>query len=75
MRLGFVYEGTHRQALFLKGKPCDIPMYSMLSREWPANRAAFEAWLDPANFRDGRQVRSLAEIRSPRDFADPPLPI
>ncbi|RWB52915.1 MAG: N-acetyltransferase [Mesorhizobium sp.] len=75
VRLGFVYEGTHRQGLFLKGKPCDIPMYSMLSREWPANRAALEAWLDPANFRDGLQVRSLAEIRSPPDFTDPPLPI
>ncbi|MDX8447931.1 GNAT family N-acetyltransferase [Mesorhizobium captivum] len=75
LRLGFVYEGTHRQGLFLKGKPCDIPMYSMLSSEWPANRAAFEAWLDPGNFREGRQVRSLAELRSPRDFTGPPLPI
>ncbi|KUM27818.1 hypothetical protein AU467_15665 [Mesorhizobium loti] len=74
-RLGFVYEGTHRQGLFLKGKPCDIPMYSMLSSEWPANRAAFEAWLDPGNFREGRQVRSLAELRSPSDLTDPPLPI
>ncbi|MET3590795.1 RimJ/RimL family protein N-acetyltransferase [Mesorhizobium shonense] len=75
LRLGFVYEGTHRQGLFLKGKPCDIPMYSMLSSEWPANRAAFEAWLDPGNFREGRQVRSLAELRSPRDFTGPLLSI
>jgi RimJ/RimL family protein N-acetyltransferase len=55
-RLGFVFEGILRQGLFLKGKPCDICMYSMLAGEWPAHRAAFEAWLSPANFRDGRQV-------------------
>ena len=66
-RLGFVYEGTHRQGLFLKGKPCDICMYSMLSSEWPAHRSAFEAWLDPGNFRDGRQVWPLNEIRSAAD--------
>lgn len=61
-RLGFVFEGILRQGLFLKGKPCDICMYSMLSREWPARRAAIEAWLSPDNFRDGRQVRSLSEL-------------
>lgn len=62
-RLGFVYEGTQRQGLFLKGKPCDICVYSMLSSEWPAHRSAFEAWLDPRNFEAGRQLRSVAEIR------------
>ncbi|MBB6409108.1 GNAT family N-acetyltransferase [Mesorhizobium sangaii] len=63
-RLGFVYEGTLRQGLFLKGKPCDICVYSMLSSEWPDHRSAFEAWLDPGNFDAGRQLRSVAEIRS-----------
>ncbi|RWC92642.1 MAG: N-acetyltransferase [Mesorhizobium sp.] len=79
-RLGFVYEGMLREGLFLKGKPRDICMYSILSSEWPARRAALEAWLDPANFRDGRQIWSLTEIRAaaghdPGEPADPPLPL
>jgi RimJ/RimL family protein N-acetyltransferase len=79
VRLGFVFEGILRQGLFLKGKACDICMYSMLSSEWPAHRAAFEAWLEPGNFDDGRQVRSLSEIRSAADHLRepryPPLPV
>lgn len=67
-RLGFVYEGTQRQGLFLKGKPCDICVYSMLSSEWPAHRSAFETWLNPGNFEAGRQLRSVAEIRAGLGF-------
>lgn len=63
-RLGFVYEGTLRQGLFLKGRPRDICVYSMLSSEWPQIRDVLEAWLEPANFKDGRQVRPMAEIRA-----------
>lgn len=63
-RLGFVYEGTLRQGLLVKGRPRDICVYSMLSSEWPANRDVLEAWLDPANFQDGRQIRTIAEIRA-----------
>jgi hypothetical protein len=37
----------------------------MLNSEWPAAKAAFEAWLRPENFDgDGRQLRSLAELRA-----------
>lgn len=63
-RLGFTYEGTLREGLLLKGMPRDICMYSMLSSEWPLRRATMEQWLDPANFRDGRQLRSMNEIRA-----------
>ncbi len=63
-RLGFIYEGTLREGLLLKGMPRDICMYSMLSSEWPLRRATMEQWLDPANFRDGRQLRSMNEIRA-----------
>ncbi|CAN7593367.1 GNAT family N-acetyltransferase [Aminobacter sp. LjRoot7] len=63
-RLGFIYEGTLREGLLLKGMPRDICMYSMLSSEWPSRRATMEQWLDPANFRDGRQLRSMNEIRA-----------
>jgi RimJ/RimL family protein N-acetyltransferase len=59
-RLGFTYEGTHRQATIYKGRSRDTAWYSMLDREWPAVRAAFEAWLDPSNFDEtGRQRRPL----------------
>ncbi|WP_332694021.1 GNAT family N-acetyltransferase [Devosia sp.] len=63
-RLGFTYEGTLREGLLLKGLPRDICMYSMLSSEWPSRRTTMEQWLDPANFSDGRQLRSMNEIRA-----------
>ena len=63
-RLGFTYEGTFRQATMYKGRNRDTAWYSILDREWPAAKAGFEAWLDPANFDDeGRQIRSLEECR------------
>lgn len=62
-RLGFTYEGTLRQGLFLKGQPVDVCMYSMLASEWPETDRALSTWLEPANFIDGRQVRSLSACR------------
>lgn len=63
-RLGFTYEGTFRQATVYKGRNRDTAWYSITDREWPAVHAAFDAWLDPANFDgDGRQRRRLAELR------------
>ena len=60
-RLGFSYEGRHRQAVAYKGRNRDTDWFSMLDSEWPAVRARLEAWLDPANFDDeGRQRRPLA---------------
>lgn len=63
-RLGFAYEGTLRQGLYLKGKPVDICMYSMLASEWPETDRALSDWLEPANFLDGMQVRSLSACRA-----------
>ena len=63
-RLGFIYEGMLRQGLFLKGKPVDICMYSMLASEWPETARALSAWLRPDNFRAGVQVRPLSACRS-----------
>jgi hypothetical protein len=35
----------------------------MMESEWPDRRAAFERWLDPANFDgDGKQRSSLREM-------------
>jgi len=64
-RLGFVYEGTFRQAKVIKGRNRDTAWFSILDSEWPARREAFEKWLAPSNFDvEGRQLRSLADIRS-----------
>ena len=63
-RLGFRYEGLFRQATVYKGRSRDTAWFSILDSEWPALRAAFERWLDPANFdADGRQLKSLAALR------------
>ncbi|TKB69858.1 MAG: GNAT family N-acetyltransferase, partial [Mesorhizobium sp.] len=39
--------------------------YSIIDKEWPDLRTAYEAWLDPANFdSDGQQRRRLEDIRA-----------
>jgi RimJ/RimL family protein N-acetyltransferase len=63
-RFGFTFEGVFRQHMLVKGRNRDTAWYALLDGEWPAARAAFEAWLDEANFdTGGRQRRSLAELR------------
>ena len=63
-RLGFRFEGLFRQATVYKGRNRDTAWFSILDSEWPARRAAFERWLDPANFdAEGRQRASLASLR------------
>jgi RimJ/RimL family protein N-acetyltransferase len=63
-RLGFRFEGIFRQAIVYKGRSRDTAWFSIIDGEWPALKAAFERWLDPANFDDmGRQKRRLAEFR------------
>lgn len=62
LRFGFRYEGTFRQHMVIKGRNRDTAWFAMLDGDWPARRAAFEAWLDPANFDDGgRQKRPLSD--------------
>jgi RimJ/RimL family protein N-acetyltransferase len=61
LRLGFTFEGIFRQHMVVKGHSRDTAWFSMLDHEWPARKAAFEAWLAPSNFdAEGRQVTSLA---------------
>ena len=65
-RFGFSYEGVFRQATLYKGRNRDTAWYSILDREWPVARAAFEAWLDPANFAaDGSQRQRLSALMQP----------
>jgi RimJ/RimL family protein N-acetyltransferase len=60
-RFGFTFEGVFRQHMIVKGRNRDTAWYSILDSEWPAVKARFEAWLDPANFGpDGRQLTPLA---------------
>jgi RimJ/RimL family protein N-acetyltransferase len=63
-RLGFTFEGIFRQASVYKGRTRDTAWFSVIDREWPALKAAFEGWLDPENFdEEGRQRRSLSDFR------------
>lgn len=58
LRYGFQYEGLFRQHMIVKGRNRDTTWFSMLDSEWPARKAAFETWLDPANFdAAGRQLK------------------
>jgi RimJ/RimL family protein N-acetyltransferase len=60
LRLGFQFESIFRQHMIVKGRNRDTAWFAMLDSEWPARKAAFESWLDPANFdADGQQKRSL----------------
>jgi len=62
-RLGFTYEGRFRHHMVTKGRNRDTDWFSVTDAEWPAVRAAHEAWLAPANFDgDGRQRESLSRL-------------
>ncbi|MGP3699352.1 GNAT family N-acetyltransferase [Rhodobacter sp. NSM] len=62
-RLGFSYEGTFRQATVVKGRNRDTAWFSVIDKEWPALREAFELWLAPRNFDDfGRQRERLSDL-------------
>lgn len=64
-RLGFRYEGLFRQATITRGRNRDTAWFSVIDKEWPALRQAFERWLEPANFSvDGQQRQNLASLRS-----------
>ncbi|WP_185983661.1 GNAT family N-acetyltransferase [Aureimonas mangrovi] len=63
-RLGFTWEGLFRQHMIVKGENRDTAWFSLLDREWPHCRVAFEAWLADANFDEhGRQRSALVELR------------
>ncbi len=62
-RLGFVYEGTFRQAMMYKGRNRDTAWYSIIDKDWPKIRAVYESWLAAENFDgDGRPRRRLSEL-------------
>ena len=61
-RLGFIYEGTFRQAVIYKGRTRDTDWLSIIDKDWPKVKARFEAWLRPENFdKNGHQIKSLRQ--------------
>ncbi len=68
-RFGFTFEGQFRRALVVRGRTRDTAWYSVIDEEWPALRAAYDAWLAPENFGpDGEQRRALQSfIVSPQN--------
>jgi RimJ/RimL family protein N-acetyltransferase len=65
-RLGLSYEGVFRQHRIVKGHNRDSIWFAAIDAEWPALRAAFERWLDPANFdASGRQRERLSDLTAP----------
>jgi RimJ/RimL family protein N-acetyltransferase len=65
LRYGFTFEGIFRKAIVYKGRSRDTAWFSITDEDWPRVRAAFEAWLVPANFDSaGRQLRRLEDIRT-----------
>jgi RimJ/RimL family protein N-acetyltransferase len=64
-RFGFTFEGVFRQHMIIKGANRDTAWFSIIDSEWPAIRAAFEAWLAPENFDEhGAQRAALAARRT-----------
>jgi RimJ/RimL family protein N-acetyltransferase len=62
-RFGFTFEGIFRHHQVVKGRNRDTAWYAITDADWPPVRAAFQTWLDPANFDDaGRQRRALSEL-------------
>ena len=65
-RLGLSYEGIFRQHRVVKGHNRDSAWFAAVDTEWPALQAAFERWLDPANFdATGRQRERLSDLTAP----------
>ncbi|TWI47793.1 RimJ/RimL family protein N-acetyltransferase [Pseudomonas duriflava] len=49
-RFGFSYEGLFRQHRVVKNQSRNTAWFSLLDKEWPECRQAFETWLSPDNF-------------------------
>jgi RimJ/RimL family protein N-acetyltransferase len=61
LRFGFTFEGVFRQHMVVKGKSRDTAWFAMIDRDWPALKANYVRWLQPANFdQAGRQLTKLA---------------
>ncbi|MEQ8733441.1 MAG: GNAT family protein [Rhodospirillaceae bacterium] len=63
-RFGFVYEGTFRNDMVVKGRSRDTAWFSITDGEWAQVKAGLEAWLSPNNFdANGTQFKTLEECQ------------
>ena len=62
-RLGFIYEGTFRQAVVYNGRNRDTDWLAMIDKDWPAVKIRLEKWLSPDNFdENGQQIKALSDF-------------
>ena len=76
-RLGFVYEGTWRNATIYKGRNRDTAWFAVTDTDWTVRKRVNSDWLDPGNFDANGQQRcalSNATSRSPVRTEDSPQP-
>ncbi len=71
-RLGFLFEGIFRQATIYKNRNRDTAWFSIIDREWPSLKQAFEHWLEADNFdAEGNQHSRLIDLtRQARAWPD-----
>ncbi|RMZ85091.1 hypothetical protein DV738_g107, partial [Chaetothyriales sp. CBS 135597] len=65
LRLGFTFEGVFRQHMVYKGRSRDTAWFSVIDKDWPLLKKAFEKWLEDENFdaEGGVQLRRLQDLR------------
>lgn len=64
LRLGYTFEGVLRNVRVEKGRSANRCCFSIIDKEWPTIKEAFQLWLAPQNFdENGRQIRKLEDIR------------
>jgi RimJ/RimL family protein N-acetyltransferase len=67
-RLGFSFEGVFRQATIYRGRNRDTAWFSVIDREWPALKDAFQRWLHPTNFDESGKQRARLSAMTTRNL-------
>lgn len=62
-RMGFSPDGIFRQAAYYKGRNRDTAWFSLLDKDWPPVKRAFQRWLSEDNFdAQGQQRQKLNDL-------------
>ncbi|WBU59542.1 GNAT family N-acetyltransferase [Paracoccus albus] len=65
-RYGFLFEGTFRNHMIIKGRNRDTAWFAMTDGDWERLAPAYSDWLAPGNFdENGRQRTSLSKLTEP----------